>query len=394
MWGYYVGWCEVIQNVFYISVTILTFGQILCEIFHLSKDFEPFFWIFFFITAFPLNFMNRTWFWRMITIFGIMSLSIILLYIFISIPNFDFQANAKSIQSPINNSDSFVSKILSNFAYVSWMFIGSEYMPVVCRDVINPRQQIPRAMSWGIISLVMTGLVVFLMVSSTSPGIFSNAKALLPLNAGFARVFHLSYTQASWFSVPAIYSTGLGFYIVCGRQLSALSRSGLVPSFCKTNQKSSGNMMTEVVDESNSPLIGLSISSIGALIIMSVMHFLFTRDQYVILQDICLLSSYVHYTFILMSYLVLQKKYTVLERLYYSPLGWSGAVTGLMLFIVGIVSIIGFRIRVNYAVEAFLGMSILILVLYFIFVQQHQSFSLDEQRNLFAAYLINGKIFF
>ena len=392
LWGYYVGWCEAIQNIFYISVTILTFGQVLCEIFQLSSDFQPFFWIFFFVTAFPLNFTTRQWFWRIITIFGMTTLLIILLYIFISIPNFDFQANAKSILSPIDNSSTFVSRILSNFAYVSWMFIGSEYMSVVCRDVIKPRQQIPHAMSIGIVSLVITGAVVFLMVSSTSPGIFHNAHALLPLNTGFAKAFHLSYLQASWFSVPAIYSTGLGFFVVCGRQISAMSRSGLVPSWSPlTKTPTAANTMTSSSAEENiSPLIGLNISAVSALVIMTVMHFCFPED-YTILQDICLLSSYVHYIFLLMSYLVAQKRYSLLERVYYSPFGWTGAMTGLLLFLVGIVSIVGFRERVNYAVEAFVGMSVMLFVLYFCNVQQRQSFSLDEQRNLFAAYLINGK---
>jgi amino acid transporter len=253
-------------------------------------------------------------------------------------------------------------------------------------------------------TLFITAVLVFFMTCSQFPGTAQlQSTSLLPLSHGFANAFHISVLQSSWFSLPAIYGTALGFLWICGRQFTALGKSGLllpvISNYMKFNDllgESKSNSFSASFSSSSSSsafsasTVGLLIGTVCSLILVVIIHFGFQNDIR-ILADICFLGAYFQYLLLLFSYLTMKKKYTLLERHFFSPMGNVGAVLGIVLFSVGVISIIFFRTRVNYAVEGFLGIMVVLLLCYVGLIQKHQTFSLDEQKNMFSAYLINGK---
>jgi hypothetical protein len=249
-------------------------------------------------------------------------------------------------------------------------------------------------------TLFITALLVFFMTCSQFPGTAQlQSSSLLPLSNGFANAFHISVLQSSWFCLPAIYGTSLGFLWICGRQFTALGKSGLllpvISNYMKLTDllgepKNNSFSSSSSASVSSASTVGLLIGTVCSLILVVIIHFGF-HNNITILADICFLGAYFQYLLLLWSYLTMKKKYTLLERHFLSPLGNVGAVLGIVLFSVGVISIVVFRTRVNYAVEGFLGIMVVLVLCYIGLIQKHQTFSMDEQKNMFSAYLINGK---
>jgi amino acid transporter len=128
-WGYFAGCCESIRSVFYLTASVMVFGEILSSVFHLSRDYEPVFWIIFYLTAFSINYFQKSLFWNVSVILGVICLLLLFLYVFASIPEMNFQRYSSSIDYE-RDGGSFIQGVLSNFVFVSWMFVGVESLPL------------------------------------------------------------------------------------------------------------------------------------------------------------------------------------------------------------------------------------------------------------------------
>jgi ethanolamine permease len=424
LWGYLVGCCELVQNVFYVSAIALSLGKAFALITGLPSRYEPVAWLLFYVSSFYINFYdgnkrvyqidegrehhNHQWFWRTQSILSVVCVVLIILYIAVTIPHMNFNKYSLTSHHSLHqhqdsSSGGFIQRLISSLCFSSLMFIGSESLTLTCIDVNSPKSQIPTAMNWSYITIVITAVSLLFAIASQEPGVEEISSSFFPLDYGFSRFFQISRNQATWLSIPLIYTKGYSFMFCYGRQISSMIRSSLLPSLpAFFHSFFSGTYCSS--KESTSPKLGLIVGTILSVLVTIVWFFTFPSNftssssssfsSITFLLQLCLLSSYCIYIFTLLSYLIMKSKYSILVRSYRSPLGTFGAISGIILFLFGIISIIGFNDSLKKGENALIGFIVIMIIfvlLYFFMIRHKQSFSIDEQKTLFSAYLINGK---
>jgi len=81
-------------------------------------------------------------------------------------------------------------------------------------------------------------------------------------------------------------------------------------------------------------------------------------------------------------------KMNKLKREFRSPFGIAGACFSGVVFIVGIISIIGFQNDYQFSIVSFIIL-ITLFSIYYYFIRSTQTFSPDEEKIMFVAHVIN-----
>ena len=244
------------------------------------------------------------------------------------------------------------------------------------------KKDIPRGMFAAMVSLFVTAICVVFTCGTQYPGTAGLPDAFLPLSYGFSKMFNISMSQAMWLSFPALYGNFYGFVWAYGRQLSSMAKSGLMPEFVGWMTKKTDTPWVAL-------LLGMLLSYVLALFsFYEVFYIDFGTD----VKHMYMLSSYVIYIFMFVSYIIFCQKYSSLARSYVSPLGIYGGYVGLIIFVLNIICIL-----IEYSSDEiplyFLAfLSVAIAIYYFVILQGKQQFSEEEKQQLFKAYLINANV--
>ncbi len=374
--GYIVGCCEALQNIAYVTASVIPFGQMLTHALGTPVEYEPLWWAFFYLTAIGINVMGGRVFWNFNRVIGVISLLFLLIYILGTAKFCDFNKFSESNVAAYEfNGTSFVSV----YPVIAFFFIGVEGLPLVCVDCENPQSQIPYGMTSCYIILACTAIGTFFTVTSQFPGTAEAANELLPLNDGFERLFGISDMSATWFTIPTIYATGFGFMFIYGRQMSSMARSGLFPSIFKYKTKFS-----------NTPFAALIGGSVASMILLLVIYY---TDVTLLdpLFDTCILASYFVYVAVFISYFIFRYRYQALPRSFRNPFGVWGGLIGICVFLIGIISVLGFQDHNNEAFYFFIVYIAILIAYYYFYGFYDQRLSDEEQKILFRAYVVNGK---
>ncbi|RYH14611.1 hypothetical protein EON65_33310 [archaeon] len=243
----------------------------------------------------------------------------------------------------------------------------------------QPRRDVPLAMTLCMLFLFCSAVAMLFTVSCQYPGVDELSGALLPLNYGFRRAFGISYQSATWLTLPAVYGTAFGFMYDYSRQLTAMSKSGLMPIKVPCQGRFPDAVLYTYL------FLGSGLA-IVLMLLVYYLHLLTIRDLFLI----CILGGYLVYVCVLISYIIFQTRYSTLHREFRSPFGITGAVVGIVIFCISIFSAVA--LQKNTTASVFLTVVLAVVSMhYYIYARHHQKFSDDEQKTLFSAYIINGK---
>ena len=189
-------------------------------------------------------------------------------------------------------------------------------------------------------------------------------------------MFGIPWASATAFSIPATYATAYAFIYAYGKLFVAMASSKLLPSVV--------GLRSEV---SETPYAGLIAGSlVGYGICLLVFYVPWIGHQ---LFNICILSAFMAYIAQCIGYILLQYKYSNLAREFRSPLGIPGAVYSILVWTLGIVSVIGFQGDKQFALIVFVCVCLLSTLFYFSWSKNRQTFSDDECKILFVAHVVN-----
>ena len=237
-------------------------------------------------------------------------------------------------------------------------------------------------MFFGIVTLFCTAIGILFTACSQYPGTEALSKTSLPLTAGFSRIFNITPDEARWLSFPALYANFYGFVWACGKQLSSMAKSGLLP-------EQMGYMTSATDTPYVSLIVGMILSMSLALISYNdVINIHFKED----VKYMYMLSSYVISAAMFVSYIVFKQKYSSLPRSFTSPVGLYGAGVGLLIFWSNAIAIVIFLEEFQLPLVALTISTVLMAIYYFMVLDGNQQFSEEEKEKLFKAYLINGKL--
>jgi amino acid transporter len=251
--------------------------------------------------------------------------------------------------------------------------------PLSSRLVDKPKKDVPIVMCGLIVVGVCMNFALFTLACSQDPGIDGLSNGDFPLNYGLEKIFGVSYESAAWLNAPCLFATAFGFIFFCGRQLSCMAGSKLLPEVFQV-----------VIPAFDTPYVSIIAFALMSFL-LNIITFYY-EDSINVLYIISSLSSFIVYILALVGYIRFHKRYSSLERFFSSPLGVYGAYVGIVIFVFCAVGAAAFR--ESFIPIIVIGVVAVLAVIYFIFFSGEHVFSEEEREELFKAYLVNGKCHF
>mmetsp|Transcript_7776 Transcript_7776/g.12901 ORF Transcript_7776/g.12901 Transcript_7776/m.12901 type:complete len:739 (+) Transcript_7776:72-2288(+) len=403
--GYLVGCFDSIESVMYVAVAAVTIGDMVTSITHWSKQYEPLYWLAFYISALLIHVWGGKSFWILNRWMAVVSFLIVLMYILGGIKYAHFSENAMWRIDDINNSinnNSTSSTISSSgtgsnsmtedaslwfqggalefmkvYPLPCWFFVGVESINLACKDMVKPKRDIPRGYVSCVSTLFCTCFGVLFVAVSMNPGVPQLASELNPLNFGFVNMFGCSEEVATAISLPATYATAFGFMFCYGRQLRSMGQSGLLNQYVG---KDLPVRFTPYVALILGCIIGYSFCFIIWLVpeVSSQMF------------NVSMLGAFGAYFSQFISFVQFRRLYeSNIKRHFISPLGVPGAVYGFCVYFVAFISICGFQDN-QYAIITFIAYIAAVSLYYVLVVRHRQFFSDEEKLVLFRAHLLKN----
>jgi ethanolamine permease len=245
--------------------------------------------------------------------------------------------------------------IFAAIPYAIWFYLGIEQLPLAAEEAHDSGRDVPKALTWGIITLLILSFLVLVLNSGVAPGAEGIGKSGAPLADGFKTIFG----DNAFTNVLIVVSiTGLvaSFHTIIygyGRVLFSLSRAGYLPRWMSLTSKF------------HTPAIALILGGIIGLGCAAMIQFA-GKEVGAALLNMAVFAAVVSYFLNMISYIQLKISRPDLPRPYKSPLGIPGAVVGAGLALIALVACFadpGYRPGV-VGVAIFVGAAVLYFLVY------------------------------
>lgn len=399
--GFLIGITEALEYIFYVSSSVLVLGDMIGDLLQTDQSYKPLYWLIFYISSLYIHTYGGTVFWSTNTFLALVSFTILLIYCFGSLKwvnisvygNFSYNEGTTDDDSPHRNFDSVTTSDVNNNMFIGgmklwlktfplsgWFFVGCESLTFSCDMVENPAKAIPKGAISCVLTLFASAIFTLCVCSSLPPGIAYTSRQLLPLNAGFTKIFNCSKYYATILSLPATYATSFGFMFSYGKLNFALASSALLPRSWTVTLGNDG--------KKDPPFISMLMgSAISYLICYLVFYWPYLGSQ---LFNICILSAFVAYCAQCGGFIAFRTRFRGIRRKFHSPFGIVGATYSFFVFMIGIVAVVGFQDDNQFAVLVLLGIYCLSSLYYFLYASSQQIFSDEERIVLVRAHVINS----
>lgn len=249
--------------------------------------------------------------------------------------------------------------IFAALPYAIWFFLGIEQLPLAAEEAHDSGRDVPKALTWGILTLLILAFLVLILNSGVAPGAEGIGKSGAPLADGFKTIFGDGvFTNALIIiSVSGLIASFHTIIYGYGRVLFSLSRAGYIPRWISLTSKY------------NTPALALILGGVIGLACATAIQFA-GKEVGAALLNMAVFAAVISYFLNMLSYIQLKIKRPDLPRPYQSPLGIPGAVVGAVLSLVALLACFadpGFRPGV-WGVVLFVGA----MVVYFFLYSRHR----------------------
>jgi amino acid transporter len=372
IFGFYIAWFELLTNLFYHTTQIYLLSQIPIEIGVSPKSMTLVFCGLINIYLLIVHMIEGKLYWAINLIFGCVVLLLVFIYIFGSFHEINMDRWASSSE-PFH-----FQNVLRLLPRASMSYLGIQVLPLTNKWAKNSRTDIPFVTNIATAVMFVTGIALAVLASGNRPGNSVIGDSNYPLSYGFARIFGISVTAATWFSFPAYLANVTSLTFSAARQAINLANSGFSPPFFR--------WLIPVLETPYLALLGGC--SCSFLLNVLIVYQEKALEQMIILTS---LASQIVFVFAFLAYICFRGHYTSLVRSFVSPFGTVGAYIGLAIFSLSFIGTVAAQDGGWSPIVTIVGATIFMVVCYVIFIGGNQSFSEEEKNKLFKAYLVNGK---
>ncbi len=370
--GFVVAVFEIMLNVSYVSPVVYLLGALPSTYGPMSESLILVNCLVIYLIILAILLVGGRVFWTLNAVLGCIVLALFLIYIFGSCSYANFNEWGRGEYYDYYETHEFMQQI----PMISTCYLGLQLVPLTSRCASKPKKDVPIVMCVLVFVAFFITFALFTLASSQYPGIDGLAAEDFPLNYGFRKILNISHKSAVWLNAPCLFATAFGFIFFCGRQLSCMAGSRLLPE-----------IFARVIPSLDTPYVSL-ITFTFISFVLNIATF-YNREFIQTLYLVSSLSSFIVYILALIGYIRFHKKYSSLERFFASPLGIPGAYVGIFIFAF---CFIGGAIFQETTVPIIVISVVAVLaVVYFIFFAGEHVFSEEEREELFKAYLVNGK---
>ncbi|MEZ6046722.1 MAG: amino acid permease [Planctomycetaceae bacterium] len=210
--------------------------------------------------------------------------------------------------------------------FAIWFYLAIEQLPMSAEESHDAVNDMPKALIWGIVTLLILSLLTLFLNSAVDGGALFIGESPAPLADGFKAIFGagVGNTMMTIISLTGLIASFHAIIYAYGRVLFALSRAGYFPRWISKTGKR------------KTPYVALILGAVVGLICTGLIEFTKTSADSASLVGAALLNmavfgAVISYTMVMLSYIKLKITNPHLPRPYKSPLGIPGAVVGLSL---------------------------------------------------------------
>jgi ethanolamine permease len=335
--GFLTGLCENVEYVLTPAVVCFFIGSYLGGIF--GGSIPPYvWWAITYVVFLALNIFGVALSFRVTLIVTLASLAVLVFFWFVAIPNMDFGRWALNIgpdgsELPEGNGSFFpfgFKGVLASLPFAVWLFLAIEQLPLAAEESVDPKRHMPKGIIAGMVTLMISAfMIVLLNASVTGVGAHKLATSGEPLLDGFRAIF--SDSSAKLLGVVALLGLIASFHTILfaqGRQVFSLSRAGYFPSALSVTHPTY-----------KTPHVAMIAGSILGFGIMMIMWISLGGDEAgaligSVLLNMAVFGAMLSYIAQAISFIVLRRNHSHIERPYVSPLGVGGAVVTIVIALV------------------------------------------------------------
>jgi ethanolamine permease len=304
-----------------------------------------------------------------------LALACLIIYWISSIGSVDFTKYALDIKAGANGEAEHLeggggslfpfglSGALKAMPFAVWLFLAIEQLPLAAEESVDPKKDMPKGLTYGIITLIISAFLILWLNASIPLGSFALSQSGEPLLDGFKVLFGENIAKL----LALVASIGLmaSFHTIIfafGRQIYSLSRAGYFPVFLSLTHT-----------KRKTPYTALILGTVIGFVVLLVTHYLAGDESEVFvggaLLNIAVFSAMLSYILQSGSFILLRKRKPNLERPYKSPFGNPGAWVTIFLAC----AIIYYQLQdESYRTAVFIAIAYLVLgLLYFAFKGRH-----------------------
>lgn len=256
-------------------------------------------------------------------------------------------------------------------------FNGMQLFPLLSGYLREPREQVPRVLLVSIsLFILMSIFITFASVSQDAGG-KALSSANLPLQFGYARIFNMNLSATKWLDLPSQFGTTLGFFYCGGKQLHAISRSGLLPSALKATLP---GLETPYLCYTLTAVVGCGVS------ILLVYNPIYVAE----VRAVSLMATYHIFIVCFISYMVFRSKFSSMTRSFKNPLGYFAPIFGIVNYLMGVIAVLRYTTADYFFLVPLAGIFVFATIFFWTYLVKYQKFSEEEKKLMFKAYLINA----
>lgn len=242
---------------------------------------------------------------------------------------------------------------------------------------------VPKAIVGSILTLIALAFLLIVTTAANSPGIIPLAGVAFPLNAGYSAAFKMSDRTATVLSLPGIFINLYAVIYAYGRQICALARSRLLPTFLTWTTANNVPYMALIFGSLLGYLIILGLYYNDRENMQTILNYLFSAAQ---------MGSFSVYIISLLSFIIFRQKYSSLQRHFVNKLGIPSAIVGIIIFLFAFIGVAFFQEDQYHSVVYYTVFVGAMTAYYFGYARHVQCFSPEEQSILFAVYIIKSML--
>lgn len=383
--GFLVGCSSLIEAIFILAVSVLKISQACLIVFDLTDDYMPIFWFISYFFLLLIHIRGGRLFWLFMEGCTVISLLLLLIYLFGSIPNLNmglwaYGTIGYSSENLGGLKDLDMTIFFKVFRLPCWMFLGVDMLSLSCNEVEEAKAVVPKALLSVMGTMTILAIWLTFTIGCQAPGLiksFFTLHNVFPLSNGYSHALGISIRFATALIIVPLFGSCTGYMFAVGRQMNSMARSGLFPPVLK---------LTYGPDQT--PIAAMIV---GTVLGLAGLFGVWRYDPYTILFRLAVLGGCPVYLAMFACFLVFRSRYSHMERGFVNPFGLYSAALGTLIFLLVLATLIKYQTetKVMTAYFAFMGSMI---VYYYVYAEKRQFFSSKEQNVFLKTYVVNCKL--
>ncbi|MCA9039888.1 MAG: ethanolamine permease [Planctomycetaceae bacterium] len=269
--------------------------------------------------------------------------------------------------------------VFASLPFAIWFYLAIEQLPLSAEESHDVVNDMPKALIWGILTLLVLSLLTLVLNSSVGGGALEIGKSEAPLADGFKALFGegVGLTLMVVISLTGLIASFHAIIYAYGRVLFALSRAGYFPRWIS------------ITGERKTPFMALILGALIGLVCTGLIEYTKppaggTSIVGAALLNMAVFGAVISYALVMLSYIKLRVSRPNMRRPYKSPLGIPGAVVGFVLSIFALIATFAVK-DYRFAIVGTAAFIVVGMLYFFLYSRNHLVAQAPEEEDALIA---------